>query len=881
MATVETSSGRLLDINPAAGTPSDRAVAGHIDVVAGAVLVLKLDGSRIAAKRDTPIFETDIIFTPPGGGVSLDFGGAVAVLGGDARMLIEVGGTQPVFFMIQGQFGVHITRGTAEAAEQVTVRTPVSSVVLRHGRMVGRAAAEAVPNNFVLLPDLDGAAGLLTVTTVGGTVLLDRAMQATSVISQFRAPFPVMERTLSSVQSEFGGMLAPWLSSMLRPRASWQAPDSLRDLLDVEQRVLPDRDGRLADLGRTPATAAFGFVGEALGHVSFRAGRQVDGGFSSSAATQSLPPPVLAPSPDPNAPRQISLALIGNIAITGGAGADTVSLATSQAQSTSLTISADALNRVVIADALGNTVILTAVEELDLTLGDAGDRIVLGDLSGTDIADSTITIRARGGDDTVDGGQAGKRLVLFGDDGNDLLTGGGKNDDLFGGAGNDTLVGGAGDDRLDGGDGDDLLDGSAGNDTIDGASGADRVTWSGSAGSDQIAGGQGSDTLDAAVSGSVTAAKSGNAVVIGNGGIATATGFEHVRLTGGSGDDSFGIGNLAGTLDTLAIDGGGGTDTASFAAVPGKVSVDLASGSASLNGNVAVTLQSIESAVGSDGRDTLLGSGGADLLSGGLAADEFDGRGGDDRFVYAAGDGDDTIEGGSGTDTADLHFGTATVALSTVASRLRVDVTLPGPDDRLTVMNTETVRLFAGSGDDQITIGGNGSTIELGNLSGSGVATGGVQIWGSTGNDQLDASTTSQALRLYGEAGNDTLIGGTGSDTLIGGAGADRLQGSAGTAQSFRYDAASEGADTIVAFESGTDRLQVSTSGFGVSSVVQGQNFFLTTLGNPLGVSGPAFIFDNGTGNFAFDSDGDGAIAPLILAMLQLGTLQAADFQVF
>lgn len=56
-------------------------------------------------------------------------------------------------------------------------------------------------------------------------------------------------------------------------------------------------------------------------------------------------------------------------------------------------------------------------------------------------------------------------ITLYGDGGNDNLTGGMGDDMLFGGAGNDTLNGNDGDDILDGGEGDDFLYGGLGNDT--------------------------------------------------------------------------------------------------------------------------------------------------------------------------------------------------------------------------------------------------------------------------------------------------------------------------------------------------------------------------------------------------------------------------------
>jgi Ca2+-binding RTX toxin-like protein len=972
--------------SPAADPLAERQLAGRVAAVTGSVIVLKLDGARLPVKSGGEIFETDIVLTEAGASVTIDMGSTMVALGGDARMLVESGGSQPVFFVLQGQFAVQPNPVGSDASGPVAVRTPVSNLVLRNGRMVGSAAAEAVSNSFVMLPNRDGSSGLIAVTTVAGTVLLERAMQGTTVVSLFRAPLPVIERDLSGLQLEFGNAFGAWLPTTMRPSSFWFGPESLYALLGSAMDAFGLRAARLIDL-LLPSAAAAGAVAPASGGSAPVLPSGSRGGVDQTAPLSPLsPPPPQLPPPDqppavPNVPQRVTLSISpGTTSIVGGTAVDTVSLLADPVQSNTLSIVADALNRVVITDGAGNIVVLAGIEELDLTLGTGNDLIVLGDLTNTQIADSTVTIHAGAGNDTIDGSLAGKRLVLFGEDGNDLLIGSSKADDLFGGAGDDILIGGSGNDlldggggndtvrfanatsgvtaslasgsamgngndsligienlegspfadmltgdgganRLDGAGGDDTLDGGGGDDTLIGGAGRDAASFAQSAtgvvaslvagiatgngndslseiedligsdfadtltgsigsnviaggagddlinalgGSDTVTGGSGNDTVDAAVSGSVHLLKNGNDVVVTSGGGSASVGTtELLRLTGSGADDSFTLGNLAGTVDALEINGGGGFDTAIFTAVPGGVEVDLATGTVDANGNFTITLQSIESVVGSDQRDTLLGSAGADVLAGGQQADTLDGRGGDDRFVYNAGDGDEAIEGGLGNDTVDVNFGTATVELSTVASQLRVDVALQGPDDRLTVANTETVRLFASGGNDTITIGGNGSTIELGNLAGSGVVAGGVQVFGGAGNDQLNASGVTQAL------------------VLAGGAGADTLQGSAGVLQGFRYDGAGDGGDTIVAFESGTDRVQVSGSGFGVTSITQGQNFFAATLGSGLGVSAPAFIFEAASGRLAYDSDGDGGAAFVVLATLQAGTIQAADMQVF
>ena len=69
-------------------------------------------------------------------------------------------------------------------------------------------------------------------------------------------------------------------------------------------------------------------------------------------------------------------------------------------------------------------------------------------------------------------------------------------------------------------------------------------------------------------------------------------------------------------------------------------------------------------------------------------------------------------------------------------------------------------------------------------------------IYGGDGADSIDAGGDNDFV--YGGAGDDYIIGGAGADTLRGDGGADRFVFAAGS-----------GADTIVAFEDGVDRIDL------------------------------------------------------------------------
>jgi Ca2+-binding RTX toxin-like protein len=97
--------------------------------------------------------------------------------------------------------------------------------------------------------------------------------------------------------------------------------------------------------------------------------------------------------------------------------------------------------------------------------GDASGTSVLGltaqiNIVGAEPANDRLTINALAGDDAVDAtGLAADAILL-------TLNGGDDDDVLIGGAGNDTLTGGVGDDVLIGGPGLDILDGGPGNNIL-------------------------------------------------------------------------------------------------------------------------------------------------------------------------------------------------------------------------------------------------------------------------------------------------------------------------------------------------------------------------------------------------------------------------------
>ena len=278
---------------------------------------------------------------------------------------------------------------------------------------------------------------------------------------------------------------------------------------------------------------------------------------------------------------------------------------------------------------------LTGTPERDTVLGGGGND-TMGGGAGDDC------LRGGAGNDTV-AGEAGNDNVgggdgddqLTGNDGDDTLSGAGGNDSLGGGAGNDVGTGGDGNDGLDGGPGDDLLAGEGGDDTIFGGPDADTIV--GLDGNDRLDGGEGVGRMNGGV---------GNDVLLGGGasdGLDGAAGEDSLR--GGGGNDF-----LRGGLDSDSLRGGDGKDKLfgndGDDNLFGDAGRDLLGGGAGddiLRGGGGA-----DQIAGGAGKDRLLGGRGDDLLGGGAHRDRVRGGRGDDRLIPGA--GNDRIDGDRGSD---------------------------------------------------------------------------------------------------------------------------------------------------------------------------------------------------------------------------------------
>ncbi len=421
------------------------------------------------------------------------------------------------------------------------------------------------------------------------------------------------------------------------------------------------------------------------------------------------------------------------------------------------------------------------------------DDIAAGWSSGADGVDVLYRFeRIRGsllGDDQLFGNDFDNRLE--GSGGNDSLFGAGGNDDLRGDDGNDTLRGGAGNDSLDGGSGTDMLDFSDATGGITFTLSQDTDGggyWSAglNAGSQP---GLGTDqyrnmegVIGSAFNDSITGSSGNDTISGGLGGVDT--------LNGGTGDDLFyGYGGDS-------IDGGAGFDTLSyeFASGPATFNVAFSAGNFTstsyLNGAPSIidTTTSVEGFYGS------------------IYADVFNGSSGDDYFVGFG--GGDTIHGGLGSfDIIDHFFATAGVTISAITGAGTV---LMGGT---TLSTFDGIEAFYGSnfadtitgddgpnsirarqGDDTIDGGAGIDRVDYFRANGSVT----VQLnaddsaagW-SSGADGVDVLYRFERIRgsllgddqLFGNDFDNRLEGSGGNDSLFGAGGNDDLRGDDGNDQ--------------------------------------------------------------------------------------------------
>ncbi len=437
-----------------------------------------------------------------------------------------------------------------------------------------------------------------------------------------------------------------------------------------------------------------------------------------------------------------------------------------------------------------------------------------------------VNIYGGGGDDTIQGGQAGDHLA--GGAGNDSILGGDGVDHIYGDSGlnvdlttrNLTIptTETAGNDTIDGGNQDDIILGDHG--IITQANGTQRILTTGNvvrvetsefsnggndsiqggAGVDSILGGNGNDDIQGNADNDIILGDNGFVDYVVNDGDAidvdvisttnpTVGGAD--TIAGGSGNDII----LAGT-DGDQVDAGENNDLVfgDHGKVEGDVNADL------LPLNTATpsfTFTSIDTQTpDGGGDDQIAGNAGDDIVIAGTGNDTVTGDAGDDDIIGGhnvadGNDGNDALDGGAGVDVIAGDNASILRPDTTVSPRFQVlsGSTIYDADGNALVTNDaqsnpsgaveRSIQLFNHSdnpvantsGDDSIA-GGAGDDNIFGQL--------GDDVIQGDGSITVDIAATGASVEDFagvGEDGDDYIEGNGGSDTIFGNLGQDDIIG--------------------------------------------------------------------------------------------------------
>ncbi len=291
-----------------------------------------------------------------------------------------------------------------------------------------------------------------------------------------------------------------------------------------------------------------------------------------------------------------------------------------------------------------------------------------------------------------------------------------------------------------------------------------------------VDGGAGDDTLDAGNLAGITATST-IANFTGDDIPAASSPFAaNLTLSGGNGDDTLVSGD-----GNDNFQGGPGSDTVSYAAASGPVTVDLTA--ATGTGMGSDTLADVQNAIGGPFADTITGNSldnvlqggdGNDTIDGGTGNDTLFGQDGNDTIVGgSSANGADTISGGNGNDTLDYSGRTNSLYVAPGGGAVSGEGGCPlastcEHDD----VAADIENFILGSGNDTFVGSGNGETVQPG--------PGDDTVDGGGGFDYLDLSDAAGPAvfdTVAGTAtgdGNDTFqnmegfIGTPADDTLIG-----------------------------------------------------------------------------------------------------------------
>jgi Ca2+-binding RTX toxin-like protein len=403
------------------------------------------------------------------------------------------------------------------------------------------------------------------------------------------------------------------------------------------------------------------------------------------------------------------------------------------------TVALTGADNVILADTSANLATLTPAETSALP-GKGIDEVQSTDVTTVETALATYKLDAFTTNLTFIG------TGRFSGTGNALantITGGDSGDTLVGLDGDDTLIGVGGDDLLIGGLGADILNGGAGNDFA------------------SYRNATGSLTVSLANPGDNTGEAAGD----------TFIGIE--RLEGGAFDDVL-IGDgknnsLRGMEGADVLDGGAGSDTASYFFATTSITASLFDPGSNTGEAIGDTYISIENLSGSAQNDILTGNNSDNVLLGNGGADALDGKGG---FDYAS------YNNATAGVTASLLTPASNAGEAAGDTFTSIEGLIGSAFDDVLIGNTGGNWLEGALGADTLN-GGDGFDYASYYSAATGVTASLVSPASNTGEAAGDVYIAMEALG--GSAFDDVLTGDANGNWLVGQGGADVLDGGGGT----------------------------------------------------------------------------------------------------
>ena len=551
-----------------AGAPVGGAPVGEVKEITGTAQVAHVDGTDEPLQPGATVYLGDAIRTGPESIIGITFvDGTTFSLMADARIVVNEmiydpgsDGGSMVLSVLEGTF-VFLAGKVAGAAEfaraafspgdeGLTVRTPVASIGIRGTTVGGMLKVQGEASQFTLFPDPDGNVGRAVIANAGGTQVLERAFETTTVTSFFSAAIEPYIADLAEIEEIYA-----FLFEMMRrstPLDELRPDDAVGAGLPNPWTAGPGALSAQQAAALSPVAAALAQLatvvpaaGNVLPTISPAPGisRSPLSGLDSTASLSTVSTSTL----DSSSSTAVGIA---------SAGSDTVVATVDVAASASS----------------DDDVFLSSVAESgpNQVIGSSGNDVLIG----SNLADEIFggagndQIAGLGGDDFLDGGSGVDTVTYAGttqgvivdlaagtatgaEIGSDTLS---AIENVIGGSGDDVITGNANGNRLEGGGGADVLDGGAGNDVLLGQAGDDLLIGGSGEGDDVLDGGAGVDT--------VTYASTTQGVIVDLA-AGTATGAETgsdtlsaiENVIGGSGDDA-----ITGNANGNRLEGGSGAD---------------------------------------------------------------------------------------------------------------------------------------------------------------------------------------------------------------------------------------------------------------------------------------------------------------------------------